>query len=110
MKIKSDVDLKILKRASFDQVHKVCTSLFDAFHPEGLGDGEELDERFHSHWILFLHTVGWTEDDYWDEREELEQDGVCLDCGESVANHGEDENLTSLPNPEKKNDPNKGMN
>lgn len=78
MNIISDVDLKIIKRIPFESVDFVFDALHDAFHPNGL-ENKEPDTKFLALWNLFLHTVGWTDEEYWDE-----YDSHCGVCGKRL--------------------------
>lgn len=78
MNIVSDVDLKIIKRITFENVDFVFDALFEAFHPNGLEKDKNADPRFVSLWTLFLFSVGWTEDEYWDEHNNI----YHCSCGE----------------------------
>jgi len=61
----------------FDSVYQV----FDTLHFVFDADGEEIDDRCQALWVLFLSSVGWTQDEFWKEWELHQNDDVCQDCG-----------------------------
>jgi hypothetical protein len=76
-----------VERMPFQDVDNVFCALHEAFN---IGNTEEIDQRFLSLWWGFLSMSGWTENEYWDAVETLDQ-GKCPDCGESMDH---DEELT----------------
>lgn len=78
----------IIEKMDFADVDCVFDVLMDSFHPGGLKD-EEPDVRFLSIWRLFLISVGWTEDEYWDEWHSLPH--TCPDCGEIMVSDSKPE-------------------
>ena len=74
-------ELTIVQKADFEAVDSVFNALDFTFHPDGL-ENDEPDERFISLWRLFLITVGWKEDDYWDEWNLRLKNHKCDQCSE----------------------------
>lgn len=78
MNIISDVDLKIIKKISFENVDFVFDALSSAFHPDGVHEDEGPDAKFYALWTLFLASAGWTEAEYWEEFENKPH--ICPEC------------------------------
>lgn len=69
----------VIEKMDFCDVDAVFDVLFYVFHPDGIDDNEEPDQRFIGLWKLFLSIVGWDEDDYWEEVKA--RPCTCPECG-----------------------------
>lgn len=50
----------------------VFDALHLAFYPDGIPDDEDtMDERVESLFVLFLNTVGWTSEEFWNTFERI---------------------------------------
>ena len=74
--------MKISERMNYDLVYQ----MFDTLHFVFGVEGEEIDDRCQALWILFLSSVGWTQEEFWAEWDK-EHDEVCPDCGEPRHSH-----------------------
>lgn len=70
-------EMKQFEMMDFEGVYMVFDSLYMAFHPNGEGDGD-VDNRFLALWTLFLSSVNWTEEQFWDTLDSHEH--TCPDC------------------------------
>jgi len=70
----------------YDSVYQVFDTLHYVF---GAGDGEEIDDRCQALWVLFLSSVGWTQEEFWTAWDQ-QHDHVCPDCGEIISPNIED--------------------
>lgn len=77
--LKEEKSINSIPRMDFDNVDMVNETLFCAFHPDGLGEDETIDERFMALFTVFLASVGWTEAEYWAVIHEREH--KCPTCG-----------------------------
>lgn len=73
-------NLTLIQKMDFETVDSVFDALDFAFHQNGIDDDEGPDERMLSLWRLFLITVGWTEDEYWNEHHF--HYGKCSHCSD----------------------------
>jgi hypothetical protein len=73
--------MKNIDRMDYDSVYQVFDTLHFVF---GAGDGEEIDDRCQALWVLFLSSVGWTQEEFWEEWNQ-ENDNVCPDCGGTIS-------------------------
>lgn len=80
--------VKVIDKMEYRWVDEVFHSLNMAFHPDGFEKDQEPDERFLAHWHLFLVSVGWTEDEFWEASENLEH--TCPDCGSEIDHEDDD--------------------
>jgi hypothetical protein len=80
--------LTIIEKMSFEDVDVVFDVLHDVFHPNGLDEDkdEHPDARFLALWTLFLSSVGWTDDEYWEEWKSRPHH--CHDCGAQIDKDG----------------------
>ena len=62
---------------SFEQVDNFQYALLFAFHPDGLEEDEDIDERFLAIWTIFLSMSGWTNDEYW---QHFDENHKCEEC------------------------------
>lgn len=69
--------MKHIRKMSFDQVDQVFESLDYSFHPKGVAEGEQLDDRFNALWTIFLSYSGWSEEEYWEAKREDCECEVC---------------------------------
>jgi hypothetical protein len=91
--------VSVIPKMDFHLVNDVFETLHFAFHPSGFDDNREVDQRFIAHWHLFLVTVGWSENEFWETRKELEEEvHKCPDCGRNV-NSDEDLELPETKDP-----------
>jgi hypothetical protein len=67
----------------FEGVDMFFDGVFAAFHREGLDGDEMTDPRFIALWTLFLASVGWTEEEFWEEQEHFNHS--CPKCSEDEA-------------------------
>jgi hypothetical protein len=70
----SDRQYSVIERMDFDLINDVCSELYFAFHanqPEE--EDEDVDPRFLAVWGVFLATVGWTEEEYWEVYEAVKE-------------------------------------
>ena len=79
------IGLTIIKKMDYDGVDAVHDALGYAFHPDGVDDDEGLDDRFMALWTIFLSSVGWNEEDYWDEYKSRPNKCICNKCVEEKA-------------------------
>ncbi len=70
-------EMKQFSMMDFEGVYMVFDSLYMAFHPNGEGE-DDVDNRFLALWTLFLASVNWTEDQFWDTLDSHEH--TCPDC------------------------------
>jgi hypothetical protein len=71
--------MKNIDKMDYDSVYQVFDTLHFVF---GAGDGEEIDDRCQALWVLFLSSVGWSSDEFWEEfNQRQDDDDVCPDCG-----------------------------
>jgi hypothetical protein len=92
--------LTIIERMDFERIDAFFDVLHDTFHPNESPD--EFDVRFISFWKLFLVSVGWTENEFWDEWDKRPH--TCKDCGAHMdedGNHVDDVSNPQTP-PESK--------
>jgi len=85
------------EKLEFEKVYMVYNSLFEAYHNEEevetAGEDWEVSPMFHSLWTIFLNSVSWEEDEFW-EAMEVYHEGEDCSCG---AEHDEDDkNLNDL--------------
>lgn len=74
-------NLVAIQKMDFEHVDSVFDVLCHVFHPEGVGNNDP-DERFLALWKMFLVSVGWNEDDYWEEVDFRKDDCICPKCKE----------------------------
>lgn len=89
----------VVEKASYEDVDLVFDVLHDVFHPHGL-DEDGPDPRFLALLVLFMTSVGWTEDEYWDEQRSRSHH--CKDCGTSLDHHLDDDPKKDKIPPESK--------
>lgn len=96
-----DTMIATIVKMDFEGVEAVFDALNFAFHPAPLMEGDELDRRMLALWNLFLVSVGWSEDEFWDEvnhRDACCKEHTCVDCGKSLDEDGEHSEVPgSLP-------------
>lgn len=72
--------LTIIEKMDYEGIDAFHDALCFAFYPDGIkDDDEDLDVRFLALWNIFLSSVGWTEDEYWDAYKLRPRH--CPDCG-----------------------------
>jgi len=71
--------LTIVEKADFLGVDAIHDALCFAFYPDGIGDEEEISDKFMALWHISLATLGWTEDEFWEEFNMHRE--TCPDCG-----------------------------
>lgn len=86
--------LTIIEKMDFESVDDVHSALLFSFHPTPLEDDEMLDDRFVALWILFLASVGWTEDEFWVEYKSRSHD-KCPKCGSEEIEQSNSDGYTS---------------
>ena len=87
-------NVAIIDKMDFESVDDVFSSLFGAFHPNGIqGEEDHADPKFIALWTLFLASVGWTEEEYWAEEENHVH--TCEKCKAEMGEPDEEE-LPSL--------------
>lgn len=59
--------LTIIEKMDFEYIDAFHDAICYAFHPNGIGEDEPLDDRFMALWTIFLYSVGWTEEEFWEE-------------------------------------------
>lgn len=64
------IGLTIIQKMDFAGLEAVHDALCFAFYPNSIDEDEDLDVRFMSLWNLFLSSVGWNEDEFWEEYHE----------------------------------------
>src|SRR5271169_2915336 len=67
------------KKMEYDKVYQVFDTLHYVF---GVADNEEIDDRCQALWILFLSSVGWTQDEFWAEWDLHEE--TCPECNDKI--------------------------
>jgi hypothetical protein len=72
--------MKNIDKMDYDSVYQVFDTLHFVF---GAGDGEEIDDRCQALWVLFLSSVGWTQEEFWAEWDQ-EHENTCSDCGGKI--------------------------
>lgn len=72
----------IQNKMPFDEVDHVFGALISAFHPADIGE-DGPDPRFLALWTLFLQCACWTEDEYWDAVDALNNEE--MDAEEKAA-------------------------
>lgn len=72
-------------RMDFECVDAYFDGLHFAFHPDGFEDDHDIDLRCLSLWTLFLASVGWTEEEYWETVAERQEAHQCPSCAEEKA-------------------------
>jgi hypothetical protein len=77
-------ELVTFEKMRFDEVNAVFDVLHYAFHPEGYTEEEGLDNRMLALWNMFLCSVGWTEEEYWETLEN------SCECEDHEHNHEEE--------------------
>jgi hypothetical protein len=65
----------IQTKMSFEDVDHVFGALMSSFHPEEIGE-DGPDPRFLALWTLFLQCAFWTEDEYWEAVDELNDEDM----------------------------------
>jgi hypothetical protein len=75
--------MKNLERMDYESVYQVFDTLHFVF---GAPNEGEVDDRCQALWVLFLSSVGWTQDEFWAEWDRRHDD-VCPDCGEPLHSH-----------------------
>lgn len=91
--------LSIIEKMDFENVDMVQDVLFCAFHPDELGEDDQLDDRYMALWHIFLVSVGWTDNEYWEEFKSRPR--KCPGCGEMMdkdGNHVDDDSDVKSPN------------
>lgn len=86
--------LTIIEKMDYEGLDAFHDALCFAFYPNGIDDEEDLDVRFLALWHIFLSSVGWTEDEFWDEYKSRPRH--CHDCGALIdrdGNHIDDEDI-----------------
>jgi hypothetical protein len=94
---KHSTGMTIIEKMDFDKVNAVQDALLFAFHPEELGEEDQLDSRYLALWNIFLASVGWTEDEFWEEFKA--RPNHCPDCGkltDADGDHLDEEDEHSL--------------
>ena len=76
----------IIEKMDFECVDAFNDALNFAFYPDGIDDDEDLDVRFLALWHLFLSSVGWTEDEFWETYKS--RPCKCGKCGVQMDNDG----------------------
>jgi hypothetical protein len=87
-----------IPKMAFEDVDMVNDVLFSAFHPDGLEEDEQVNDRFLALFTVFLAAVGWTEAEYWEVIHERQH--TCPHCG-SMQDEKEEE-LVAKADPNKK--------
>lgn len=78
-------NLTVIQKMSYEGIDAVHDALCFAFYPDGIDEDEMLDDRFMAIWNIFLASVGWNEEDYWDKHRTYNHH--CPDCGEPISKH-----------------------
>jgi hypothetical protein len=65
-KTKKTTKSVIQTKMDFEEVDHVFGALLSAFHPEEIGE-DGPDPQFRALWTLFLTCSGWSEDEYWEQ-------------------------------------------
>lgn len=66
-------------KMKFEDVDFVNDALFNAFHPSGIEEGEDIDRRMDALFDIFLEFANWTSEEYWNEVHERHHH-ECNDC------------------------------
>lgn len=82
-------------KMDFESVYQVFDTLHMAF---GADEGDEIDERCHALWVLFLSSVNWSQDEFWAEMDRRQEADICPDCGGVMADHEDEEEEKKLSN------------
>lgn len=77
--ILADTNEALDERMDFDSVYGVFDSLHYAFHPNGIGD-EGVNDKCRALFVLFLASVNWTENEFWDEMDAQSEHHQCDSC------------------------------
>jgi hypothetical protein len=68
-----------IPKMDFDSLEVVHNALIYAFHPDGLEEDEDVDDRLITLFTIFLASVGWSEEEYWEAIHAHEH--ICPNCG-----------------------------
>jgi hypothetical protein len=68
--------LTVIEKMDFDDIDSVQDTLYYVFHQ----NDDNLDPRFLALWTMFLVSVGWTEDEYFNELKNRRENYTCDDC------------------------------
>ncbi len=81
-------------KIEFEKVYFVYESLFQSFHKEEQFENDEevdLDPVFLSLWTLYLNSVQWTEEEFWEEMDKQSQNQDC-----SCDHHDDDHDFSKI--------------
>lgn len=76
------VEMQKFAMMDFEDVYMVFDTLYTAFHAKSDREEGDVDSRFLALWTLFLHSVNWTEEQFWDTLDNHEH--TCADCRKEI--------------------------